>query len=75
MNPSTQGNPAVNPLDQAAELGHVLEPIYQRLAARFASSFAQESGGARTVGREAEFPNVGLRVEAVEARRLWNVWL
>ena len=75
MNPSTQGSPAVEPPVTPAELTHVLEPIYERLAARFASSFAQESGGARTVGREAEFPIVGLHGEAVDARRLWNVLL
>lgn len=71
MNPSTLGSPQV----EAAELERVLDPIYQRLATRFASSFAQELGGTRTVGREAEFPIVGQRGEAVDARRLWNVLL
>jgi gamma-glutamylcysteine synthetase len=53
----------------------VLQPIYERLAVRFAASFPQELTGARTVGREAEFPIVGLRGEAVDTRRLWNVLL
>ena len=35
----------------------------------------KNSAGARTVGREAEFPIVGQRGEAVDARRLWNVLL
>jgi gamma-glutamylcysteine synthetase len=69
MNPPAQTNPAAHELDA------VLEPIYQRLATRFAASFPQELSGARTVGREAEFPVVGLRGEAVDARRLWNVLL
>ena len=79
MNPSTQGSPPVKapgrPPGEPSELDQVLEPIYQRLAARFAASFAQEPAGARTVGREAEFPIVGQRGEAVDARRLWNVLL
>jgi gamma-glutamylcysteine synthetase len=53
----------------------VLDPIYERLATRFAASFPAELTGPRTVGREAEFPVVGLRGEAVDARRLWNVLL
>ena len=75
MNPSIQGSPPARPPGEPSELDHVLEPIYQRLAARFASSFSEELAGARTVGREAEFPIVGQRGEAVDARRLWNVLL
>jgi gamma-glutamylcysteine synthetase len=70
MNPPAQCNPTAE-----RELDAVLAPIYQRLAERFAASFPQELSGMRTVGREAEFPIVGLRGEAVDARRLWNVLL
>jgi gamma-glutamyl:cysteine ligase YbdK (ATP-grasp superfamily) len=70
MNPPVQSDPA-----SERELDAVLDPIYQRLATRFASSFPQELSGARTVGREAEFPIVGQRGEAVDVRRLWNVLL
>ncbi len=52
-----------------------LEPVYARLADRFAASFPLSLPGARTVGREAEFPIVGQRGEAVDMRRLWNVLL
>ena len=70
MNPPAQSTPATE-----QELDVVLEPIYRRLATRFAASFPQELSGARTVGREAEFPIVGQRGEAVDVRRLWNVLL
>jgi hypothetical protein len=70
MNPPAQSNPTA-----ARDLEAILEPVYQRLAVRFAASFSQDASGPRTVGREAEFPIVGLRGEAVDARRLWNVLL
>lgn len=63
----------IPPVDPA--LDAALEPIYARLAERFAASFAATLSGPRTVGREAEYPIVGLRGEAVDTRRLWNVLL
>ena len=63
----------IPPADHA--LDAALEPIYARLAERFAASFAPTLAGPRTVGREAEYPVVGLRGEAVDVRRLWNVLL
>src|SRR5688500_12411623 len=71
MNPPAQSNLGA----EQAELDQVVEPICQRLARRFASAFSEELAGARTVGREAEFPIVGQRGEAVDVRRLWNVLL
>ena len=69
---NTEMNP-IAPADPTLEAR--LEPIYGRLAERFAASFAPQLAGPRTVGREAEYPVVGLRGEAVDARRLWNVLL
>lgn len=66
MNPLT-------PVDPVLEAQ--LEPVYARLAERFAASFPVAQPGLRTVGREAEYPVVGLRGEAVDVRRLWNVLL
>jgi gamma-glutamylcysteine synthetase len=66
MNPFAPADPA---------LEAQLEPVYARLAERFAASFAPALAGLRTVGREAEYPIVGLRGEAVDVRRLWNVLL
>jgi gamma-glutamylcysteine synthetase len=63
----------IAPADPALEAQ--LEPVYTRLAERFAASFAPVRSGLRTVGREAEYPVVGLRGEAVDVRRLWNVLL
>jgi gamma-glutamylcysteine synthetase len=63
----------IAPVDPVLEAQ--LEPVYARLAERFAASFAPALAGPRTVGREAEYPIVGLRGEAVDARRLWNVLL
>lgn len=66
MNPLPPSDPA---------LDAKLEPIYARLAERFSAAFSPDLSGPRTVGREAEYPVVGQRGEAVDARRLWNVLL
>lgn len=52
-----------------------LREAYEQIAARFVAAFPAALTGPRTVGREAEFPIVGARGEAVDARRLWNVLL
>lgn len=52
-----------------------LRSAYEQLAERFVEAFPPVLAGPRTVGREAEFPIVGARGEAVDARRLWNVLL
>jgi gamma-glutamylcysteine synthetase len=50
-----------------------LHATYAQLAARFVASFPQQLAGPRTVGREAEYPIVSARGEAIDGRRLWNV--
>jgi len=52
-----------------------LHTTYAQLAARFVASFQPQQIGPRTVGREAEYPVVGARGEAVDVRRLWHVLL
>lgn len=52
-----------------------LDGMYAELAALFTAAFPARRTGPRTVGREAEYPVVNARGEAVDARRLWNVLL
>ncbi|MEZ4581533.1 MAG: hypothetical protein R3A10_07835 [Caldilineaceae bacterium] len=49
-----------------------LDAIIHTLATRFSAAFPPQLDGPRTIGREAEFPVVNSRGEAVDVRRLWD---